>query len=524
MVEIRENPLRLSPGLLLTALLLIVLLIPAAYSQQPSPSQDVPASQTPVYTLHGSTRIVLTDVTVKDRAGHIVHGLPESAFHIFDNKQPQTISSFEEHNAAPTAINAVPVSAANTYSNDFLKHLPPVLNIVVLDTTSLSLPQQMYLAYEFNRFLKNLPSNVPLAIYARTGDTAVLVQNFTADHKLLLAASEKVMPHLPPPGRDPLYMNDLALLQQISVELAQIPGRKNVLWFSGGEQLIPFDPLTVDDPSYLQPIYDLLEKARIAIYPIDARGLVVNRVRGTTMQHLQMEETADGTGGQAIFNQNSLRLAADHILADDNSFYTLVFSPKEFRVDNKWHSIKVKVDGGNYQLSYRRGYFADGFNLETPGKKKPSTMLLANGETQSLPADLRSSPIIFTASIVPANAPAPDPNTQFHDFNDIVKLKRGEKLYTIRYSLPPDVFATHTVDNRENASFEIAVLAFNQAGEKVDEKADRVRLKFPESNPHVPVDVAQNIALRRGNLFLYIALWDTATGRAGTLQIPFNVH
>ena len=79
-------------------------------------------------------------------------------------------------------------------------HLPPVLNIVVLDTTNLRLTDQMYLAYEFNRFLKTLPPDLPLAIYARVGAAPVLVQDFTSDRQLLLAASAKVMPHLTPPG------------------------------------------------------------------------------------------------------------------------------------------------------------------------------------------------------------------------------------------------------------------------------------------------------------------------------------
>ncbi|HTV09846.1 MAG TPA: VWA domain-containing protein [Candidatus Aquilonibacter sp.] len=494
---------------------------PAARSvAQQNPAPD---SQSPSYTLHTSSRIVLTDVTVKDRKGHIVHGLPESAFHIFDNNRPQTISSFEEHDAAPTAIQASSVSTPNTYSNDFLQHLPPVLNIVVLDTTSLSLPDQMYLAWEFNNFLKTLPPNLPLAIYARTGDAVILVQSFTADRKLLLEASRKVMPHLPPPGRDPVVISDYALLDEISIELAQLPGRKNVLWFSGGERLQTFDPRTVSDPGDLRQAYDLLEKARISIYPIDARGLLVSHSPGLALQHLQMEETAAGTGGEAFYNRNGLKLAAQQILSSDNSFYTLVFSPNDFEENNKWHEVKVKVEGGDYQLSYRRGYFADGYNMDG-APRKSNTMLLTNGETQTLPADLRSSPIIFTASVVPANAPSPDPTTQFRAFNDAVNLKHGEKLYTIRYSLPPDVFASRLVDDRENAAFEVAVLAFNQAGEKIDERADRVRVKFPENNPHMPINVAQNIALRRGDLFLYIAIWDTTTGRAGTLQIPFTAH
>jgi VWFA-related protein len=298
MAAMREGPLhrrsnigRLRPVSYLRLSLLLIASLPLAFSaqspqaQQPqaSPSQ-APSSQTPVYTLHGATRIVLTDVTVKDRAGHVIHGLPASAFHISDDNQPQTISTFEEHNNAPTAIAALPASAPDTYSNEFLNHLPPVLNIVVLDTTSLSLIQQMYLAYEFNNFLKTLPPDLPLALYARVGETPVLVQDFTSDRKLLLAASAKVMPHLPPPGRDPVHITDNNLLQELAVELSQLPGHKNILWFSGGEAGISFDPRTYSDPTVLQSVYDQLELARISVYPIDARGLTVGGA-GRMAQH-----------------------------------------------------------------------------------------------------------------------------------------------------------------------------------------------------------------------------------------------
>ena len=509
--------LRLS--LTLAPLILAAAVSAPATAQQPAdtPSQDSP------YTLHGSARIVLTDVTVKDRAGHIIHGLPASAFHIFDNNQPQAISTFEEHNAAPTAIDALPTSAPNTYSNEFVKHLPPVLNIVVLDTTSLSLPQQMYLAYEFNRFLKTLPPDLPLALYARIGETPVLVQDFTSDHALLLAASAKVIPHLRPLGPDQTRIHDANLLQQIAVELAQLPGHKNVIWFSGGEISFSFDPRTLSDPAVLQNVYDQLELARISVYPVDARGLFGSNST-ITQQHLQMREIADNTGGEPFYNRNGLAQTAAEILEDDNSFYTLVFSPQNFHPDNKWHQVKVKVEGGPYTLSYRRGYFADGNNLGPKSNDSPRTLLLTGGKTRDLPADLHSAPIIFTASIVPVGNPPPTPGAQFFALTDNAPAKKGTNTYSIFYSLPPDVLATQTVDGRQSASFEVAVLGFNKAGEQVVEKGDRVSVKFPHDDPHVPVDVAQNVGLPRGDLFLYIAIWDLNTGRTGTLQIPFTAR
>jgi VWFA-related protein len=493
-----------------------------AFTSAAQQSPRAPAPNAPIYTLHGAGRIVLTDVTVKDRDGRLVHGLPQSAFRIFDNGRSQTIASFDENDHAPTAIPPQPPAAANTFSNTFLEHLPPVLNIGVLDTTSLSLPQQMYLAYEFNHFLKGLPASLPIALYARTGDGVVLVQNFTADRKLLLTAAAKVMPRFLAPGTDILRLNDLNLFHELAVSLAQLPGHKNVIWFNGGQYGTEFNPLTVQDPSMLRDAYDLLEKARISIYPVDARGLQVFPGPGEATQHMQMEEVADGTGGQALFNTNGLFQAADTILADDSSFYTLTFSPQDFHVDNSWHRIKVEVAGGKYHLSYRRGYFADGMNMTTP-ERESRTLLLTGAATQQISPNLRSLPIIFSASLLPADAPAPDPSTVFHPFTDVVTPKHGEKLYTLRYSIPPGVFNTRLVDGRQSASFEIAVLAFNRGGEKIGEKGENVKVKFPPSDAHLPLNLAQPIALRRGDLFLYIALWDRTTGRTGTLQFPYTV-
>ena len=39
------------------------------------------------YTIQTGARVVLTDVTVTDKSGNPVRGLPVSAFHVFDNKE-----------------------------------------------------------------------------------------------------------------------------------------------------------------------------------------------------------------------------------------------------------------------------------------------------------------------------------------------------------------------------------------------------------------------------------------------------
>ena len=87
--------------------------------------------------------MVLTDVAVIDSQGNPVHGLPESAFRIFDNKKPQTIATFEEHTGTPSVKMEPAATPAGVYSNDYLLRLPPVLNVVIIDIANLQIPDHV---------------------------------------------------------------------------------------------------------------------------------------------------------------------------------------------------------------------------------------------------------------------------------------------------------------------------------------------------------------------------------------------
>jgi hypothetical protein len=62
------------------------------------------------------------------------------------------------------------------------------------------------------------------------------LQGFTSDPARLRAAVKKLLPHYPPLGRE--YMDDVETLHQIAAYLNQLPGRKNVLWLSGGSAIL----------------------------------------------------------------------------------------------------------------------------------------------------------------------------------------------------------------------------------------------------------------------------------------------
>jgi len=482
------------------------------------------------YTLKANSRVVLTDVTVTDAKGNSVRGLPESAFHIFDNKVPQSIGSFEEH-LGPVSPKVLPVARPGVYSNDYIEHLPSVLNVIVLDITNLDVPDQMWLNYELTQFLNDVPNGQPLAIYLRSEDNCFLLQNFTSDRTLLVDALHKAIPRFPPASREAL--NDFDTMRQIAIYLGQIPGRKNVIWFSGGSALflLPDAGTAVfEDSAEWRNLYDELERERIAVYPVDARGLTVTNRPGMIEQHMQMSEVASATGGQAFYNTNGMIESANQVLNTGGSFYTLTYSPKNFQFDNKWHNVHVTLDGERYQLSYRSGYFADGSLGSSEQPAKPRTRLMANGQKVEVFQQLSSPPIIFEANATPIHDPAlatlPPPSAALPT-PPLPPVKKGRTRYSIRYSLPVDALTQQDIDGKKIVTFGIAAIAFDRDGETIVRDGERATMTLNQNSlsehPDGRIRIDKLIDLQKGDDYLYLAVWDETSHRLGTLQIALNV-
>jgi VWFA-related protein len=230
------------------------------------------SSQTaPPYVLRTETREVLTDVVVTDRTGKPVQDLSASAFHIYDDGHEQKLTSFTEHNTRDANLNLAAAPSDGSFDNAFLQHAPAVLNVLLLDLTTMAIEDQMSLYGQMKRLVDRLPPDRPMAIFARMGPSVVEAQSFTSDHALLNSALRKVIPRFRPPGSS--YLTDADALRQMALLLSQYPGRKNLFWFSGGSNLFLGPAPEAAAVGDLRPIYDELETERIALYPVDIRGL-----------------------------------------------------------------------------------------------------------------------------------------------------------------------------------------------------------------------------------------------------------
>jgi VWFA-related protein len=474
------------------------------------------------YTFQANSRVVLTDVTVTDKQGNPVHGLKVSDFQIFDNNKLQQIASFEEHTGSETAPAQQSVSTPGVYSNDYLVHPPRVLNVILLDLTNMAIEDQMYLNYQLGKFFDELTPEEPVAIYARTGGASILLQTFTSDHALLRAAVKRIMPRFPPLGRE--YLSDIQTLQQIEQYLAQIPGRKNVLWFTGRLtfSLNPDATLLAGQSGWMD-VYDELESARIAIYPIDARGLTTALPPGMLADHAIMSDVAHATGGRAVYDYNGLALAAEEIVQHDGAYYTLTYSPRDFVYNNKWHKVRVAIPETNYTLRYRSGYFADGTSSAVQKRPERSrTRLLPHGRTETVQPSRNASPIIFQARVHEGVATASGSTSGAPE-----KLRRGTRPFTVEYTLPLDAFAIESAGGKATVTCDAAVLAFNDNGTLIARHGHEITFTLKDdaaahpAGKLLPVDV--EVDLPKGNVYLFVAAWDPASKRLGTLEIPYSV-
>ena len=133
--------------------------------------------------------MVYVDVVVRDGRGRIVHGLPQSAFQLQENRQPQKIALFDEHTGATRL--ATPAPRATEYTNVAPDAQNTPLDMVLLDLINTAPQDQAYARQRMIAFLKQLPPHRQVALFV-LGNQLRMVQGFTTDAAALVAAANTI--------------------------------------------------------------------------------------------------------------------------------------------------------------------------------------------------------------------------------------------------------------------------------------------------------------------------------------------
>jgi VWFA-related protein len=543
-------------------------------------------------TLTVSSKLVVVDIVATDSAGNTVRGLHAEDFHLTEDGRAQSFLSFEESNAAPNGPLAPLKLPQNVFSN-----LQPfadngAMNVLLIDALNTPATDQSLVLQQLNSYLKKMTPGTPLAVFS-LGTTLRLVQGFTGDAATLMAALENektgVLPkttHLSDSPQDEVEDEEhIALMgQQLSIlpgsvegmqqkeastqayqdrerikitlqalevlarYLAQIPARKNLVWFASTFPITLFpekSAKSISDGSELgfeiKSTSDMLADSRIAIYPVGARGVEMGSGSGGQIGGLApgqasddsgalggpsqqpitsanptsrqgdmrvasgatMDALAAETGGEAVAYTNNLSGALARAIANGSHYYTVSYAPTDITVDGKFRRIEIHASDRKYRLAYRRGYYALNAVQEAGFTKDPLVPLLQRGLPNSTEIPLR---VYLQAD---------------HEVNS------AKASYGIEFNARLGANSFHLAPNGDHAGeIRVEMVGYDRQGKVVKSAASAMALSFDPARyasilragtvEHVDFDLPSEAES------MTLGVLDTQTGKTGTVEITLR--
>ena len=546
------------------------------FSQTASPDSAVT-------TFRAETRLVVLDVVVTNGNGEPAPGLHREDFQVTEDGKPQNISVFEEHRGGAVTLAKLPPMPANVFTNYPLTKIPDAVNVLLLDWLNTQPQDQAYVRAQTVKYLKSITPGASLAVFT-LGAQLHMVQGFTTDPAVLLAAldSKKAKPgtestrllpttvqaaserdvinlmrmNLAAPAAIEAVTQEMAgtgafhtdervrltlqALQQLARFLSGIPGRKNVIWFSGSFPISIFSGTGVprEYAGDLRHTADLLTPSRVAIYPVSAEGLTGNftyeaenqptpreqeeNLREESVKHAEkqvaMEELAKDTGGQALYNANSLRDAMAHAINSGSHFYVVAYAPSNQKMDGKYRAIQVKLLRGEYKLAYRRGYYAEettSHSVVAPGMPADPSSALAFG----LPD---STQIVYKVRVQPSY---PQPTADAPRAVVNAAIKAPFTRYVVEYAISAgDLVLNLSHDGIRHGDLDAMLTVYDFDGKPLNFVVRKFDIELEpnvyEEAKKIGLQLRQEIDVPQQGFYLRTGIYDGGSARAGTLRIP----
>jgi VWFA-related protein len=389
-----------------------------AQSPQTPPAKTPQAAEirpTPA-TFTARSSLVVVDVTVRDKSGKPIEGLKASDFAVLEDGKPQKVAIFE-----PQKLTTEPEPPQDLKLSDQLELPPPPktsitaeapgeiqyhdkrLLVFFFDFSSMAMQDQLRAQEASLDYLnKKITKDDMVAVLLYSSSVQVL-SDFTDNRDTLTDVIKGLpigeMSELAGLADDSTDNNEdtgaafvadetefnifntdqkLAAIENASRMLAALPEKKALIYFSGG-----VNKTGIDNQAQLEASVNAAVKANVAIYPIDARGLMADppggaaskaASRGTgvyngsvyNQQRAQINDSqetlatlAADTGGKAFFDSNDLTLGIEKVQEELRSYYILGYYTTNGAEDGKYRRITVKLTNGmTAKLEHRPGYYA----------------------------------------------------------------------------------------------------------------------------------------------------------------------
>jgi Ca-activated chloride channel family protein len=261
--------------------------------------------------------VVQVTAVVTDGDGRFVRGLQRGDFKVYEDGREQPITHFASEQIPLELVTAIDVSAS---MHDVLDQVKAAAQ----------------------RFLEGIGGEDQVTVLAFNENVFTLARRETDG-----AARARAIRRMASWGGTALYD---VIVRAVEI-LGRQSGRRAIVLFSDG-----------DDQSSHTPLASAIratEGSDATIYAVGQGRAVAN----ASLQEL-MRRLATVSGGRAFFTEDPARLDTvfAEILDDLRNQYLLAYPAPATQRDGAWHSIRVEVAGGKYQVRARQGY-----RLATPG-------------------------------------------------------------------------------------------------------------------------------------------------------------
>jgi len=552
---------------------------PAAEAKQSASS----AAETPKFT--SRTQLVLVPVIVNGKDGQHMGGLGRGAFKIEEQGKVREATIFEEVKTVAPDAKARPVAAVEGHTNfGFSDAKNWRMTVVVLDMLNTPFLSQADSKKQLIQYLsKSLQRDEPTSLFGLGRNGLKQLHPFTTDTGVLVAALRKVNGQV---GVDEIndqsagatedtaaemeasgnaemqaiaqFMRDsegimnafqqresirttLTAMTQIAHAYTAIPGRKTMIWASGGF------PFMIDDPQAfahmgtdMMGLYDqtwrALVSADIAVYTVDVTGLSPSGSGGNydasrhssgirppsyrpgsnaqmrvpydknAEKQATLRAFADATGGISCVNTNDLEKCFARAIEDSREYYMLGYY---LPVDDQkpgWRKLKVKVDAGGAHARAREGFYV--------GTAVEETQEVRNRQiVDALQSPVEFTGVRFSVAELPAGG-------------SVKPVAVGKTLHEFKLTVQG---RSITVDaqNQNAVDMTFISVAFGADGKSAGQTERHWTAKLtPEMLQRVRqsgMGLKQSLELAPGKYNMRVAVRDNLNGEIGSVEYPLVV-
>jgi len=542
-------------GLIVAALVFFAVAPQAVQQQQP--------------TFRATTRLIVQTVTVRDKDGKPVEGLTAKDFMVTEEGVPQEISFVEFQRLETSPVGAglaqpairQPAQAVSQPAAAIVQ--PPVQNqitfsqpgdiqyrnrrlLVLYFDLSAMPPNDLIRAY--SSALQYIDTQMQpqdlLAIMTFQGGAVRVKQNFTDNRPALREVITTLIygndldgdgiPDKPEDmasafGQDDAEFNifntdrQLSALQTAVSMLRPLPEQKSLVYFASGLRLNG-----VDNQAQLRATVNAALRANVAMYPIDARGLVAEAPLGdatrrspggigmfsgqlaqasvTNFQRSQdtLFALAKDTGGKALFDYNDLSRGIADAADAQTSYYILGYYSTHIATDGKFRRVRVSLAAGlSADLSYRQGYFGD---------KEFAKFTVADKERQLEEALMLDNPVTEITIAMEVN---------------YFQLNRAEYFVPVAIKIPGNELALARRGGASRTLIDFIGEVKDDFGNTIQNLRDKLDIKLTDETAaqlaRRPIQYETGFTLLPGKYVIKYLVRDAETGRMGTYQTSFTV-